>query len=186
MIPEFVELCKQVFPSIDPYTAEQAKVAMKQFENVDGNLIRLSTEFDCLQGDIFSEVPFAYIDNEGNVRTTMYKAQLLSNTCDAERSKNLLFAAIRPIERFQDESMINNIQMNNVYSCFYLPDRRMKDEFVDFELVTSISRKAFLDYCSDGLVNRIASLTSVGYYMLITKLAVFLLRPETEEVNPYR
>ena len=35
MIPEFIDFCKELFPSIDPYTKEQAKQAMKQFESIE-------------------------------------------------------------------------------------------------------------------------------------------------------
>ena len=38
----------------------------------------------------------------------------------------------------------------------------------------------------DKKVNRIATLTLVGYYMLICKLTVFFLRPEDVDVNEAR
>ena len=63
MIPEFIDFCKELFPSIDPYTKEQAKQAMKQFESIEGPVLcRPCGAFDLLQGDIFSEIPFFYTD----------------------------------------------------------------------------------------------------------------------------
>ena len=32
MLSEFIDFCTELFPSISPYTKEQAKVAMEQFE----------------------------------------------------------------------------------------------------------------------------------------------------------
>lgn len=188
MIPEFIDFCKEVFPSIDPYTKEQAKQAMKQFEDFEGPVLcRVSDSFDLLQGDIFSEIPFFYTDENGDMKIIYRKAQLLSNTCDASRDELLLFAAIHPLSDIDDnKSMISNIVRNKRYSAFYLPDRILKDEYVDFELINSMSRETFLRLHKEQKVNRIASLTMVGYYMFICKLTVFFMRPEDVEVNSER
>lgn len=82
--------------------------------------------------------------------------------------------------------MVSNITKNQRYSTLYLPDQILKNEFVDLELITSISRENFLKLYDDKKVNRIATLTLVGYYMLICKLTVFFLRPEDVDVNEAR
>lgn len=75
------------------------------------------------------------------------KAQLLSNTCDASRDELLLFAAVHPLSDIHDnDSMISNIVRNKRYSAFYLPDRILKDDYVDFELINSMSRETFCGY----------------------------------------
>lgn len=188
MIPEFIDFCKELFPSIDPYTKEQAKQAMKQFESIEGPVLcRACGAFDLLQGDIFSEIPFFYTDENGEMKVIRRKAQLLSNTCDASRDELLLFAAIHPLSDIHDnDSMISNIVRNKRYSAFYLPDRILKDDYVDFELINSMSRETFLRLYQEQKVKRIASLTMVGYYMFICKLTVFFMRPEDVEVNSDR
>lgn len=82
--------------------------------------------------------------------------------------------------------MVSNITKNQRYSTLYLPDQILKNEFVDLELITSISRENFLKLHDDKKVNRIATLTLVGYYMLICQLTVFFLRPEDVDVNEAR
>lgn len=188
MIPEFIDFCKELFPSITPYTKEQAKQAMKQFEDIEGPVLcRTCSTFDLLQGDIFSEIPFFYTDENGELKVIRRKAQLLSNTCDASRDDLLLFAAIHPLSDIHNNaSMVSNIVRNKRYSAFYLPDRVLKDDYVDFELINSMSREAFLRLYKEQKVKRIASLTMVGYYMLICKLTVFFMRPEDIEVNSDR
>lgn len=188
MIPEFIDFCKELFPSIDPYTKEQAKQAMKQFESIEGPVLcRSCGVFDLLQGDIFSEIPFFYTDENGEMKIIRRKAQLLSNTCDASSDELLLFAAIHPLSDIHnDDSMISNIVRNKRYSAFYLPDRILKDDYVDFELINSISRETFLRLHKEQKVKRIASLTMVGYYMFLCKLTVFFMRPEAVEVNSDR
>ncbi len=188
MIPEFIDFCTELFPSISPYTAEEAKKVMKQFEeNEKPQVVRTTKEFDLLQGDIFSEIPFVYVDTNGEIRSFLAKAELLSNTCDATRDERLLFAAVRPLETFSDnKDAIEAIKQNKRYSAFYLTDHPLEDSYVDLEMVTTISRDLFNRLVEEGKVNRIATLTSVGYYMLISKLTVFFMRPEDVETNQNR
>lgn len=185
MIPEFIEFCKQLFPSIDPYTKEQAKEAMRQFEEIEGPVLaRTDNNNELLQGDIFSEIPFYYMDENGEFRIILRKAQLLSNTCDATRDEQLLFAALHPLEALKNnQSMKANIVRNKRYSAFYLPDRILQDEYIDFELINTMPRATFNKLLEEQKVHKIASLTMVGYYMFICKLTVFFMRPEDEETN---
>lgn len=188
MIPEFIDFCTELFPSIKPYTADEAKRVMEQFEgNEKPKIARTDKEFDLLQGDIFTEIPFVYIDSAGSVRSFFAKAELLSNTCDATRDDKLLFAAIRPLDTFKgNANAIDAIKKNKRYAAFYIPDYPLEDSYVDFEMITTISRDVFNRLHEEGNVDRIATLTSVGYYMLISKLTVFFMRPEDEETNQNR
>lgn len=188
MISEFIEFCHQLFPNIDPYTKEQAKKAMAQFEHSNQpTLTRFERSQDLYQGDIFSEIPFFYIDDDGRQKIIKCKAQLLSNTCDASRDQTLLFAALHPLADLNsNQSMIEGIKKNQRYSAFYLNDHALSDEYVDFEMINTISREAFLSFIQAGKVRRIASLTLFGYYMFICKLTVFFMRPEDVEVNTNR
>lgn len=188
MIPEFIEFCQKLFPVIDPYTKEQAKRAMTQFESSNGPFLSQETDsFDLFQGDIFSEIPFLYTDETGKVKVIKRKAQLLSNTCDASRDPFLLFAAIHPLADFKDnQSLINGIVKNTKYNAFYLPDRILKNDYVDFGLINSIPRELFLRFHEEHKVKKIASLTLVGYYMFLCKMTVFFMRPEDLDVNESR
>lgn len=189
MIADFVEFCYRLFPSIDPYTKEQAKLCMKQFENANGALLTsmYNESLDLTQGDVFSEIPFFYIDKIGQQKMIKCKAQLLSNTCDAVRDDTLIFAALHPLSVFaSNNAMIDSIKHNQCYSALYLSDYPISDEYVDLEMINTISREAFVSSLEDGKVRRIASLTQVGYYMFLCKLTVFLMRPEDVEVNSDR
>lgn len=188
MLPEFIEFCQKLFPCIDPYTAEQAKVAMRQFDGDKGpSLVIPAPSLDYCQGDIYTEIPFYYTSKTGELRVIKRKAQLLSNTCDASRDDRLLFAAVHPLNDLADNaSLVDAIRRNLRFSAFYLPDNIMEDEYVDFELINAMSREMFDKLCKTGKVRRIASLTQVGYFMLICKLTVFFMRPEDAQVNSER
>ena len=189
MITDFIDFCHKLFPSIDPYTKEQAKKCMKQFEDANGALLtnRFNKELDLTQGDIFSEIPFIYIDQNGKQKMIRRKAQLLSNTCDAVRDSTLIFAALHPYEEFAgNKPMVEGIKQNQRYSTLYLSDCPVSDEFVDLEMINTFSRETFIKLLEMGKVRRIASLTLVGYYLFLCKLTVFFMRPEDVEVNSDR
>jgi len=189
MIPEFIDFCAELFPCINPYTREQAKKAMTQFEKTSVPALAKTSDSSSIleQGDIFSEIPFLYYDKDGAVKTIKRKAQLLSNTCDASRSDKLLFAALHPLKDIEsNRSLMDGIVRNKKFSAFYLPDELLEHEYVDFELVNSIPRDVFHTLYDMQKVKRIATLTLVGYYMFICKMTVFYLRPEDSDVQASR
>ena len=189
MIPEFIEFCKELFPSINPYTRDQAKRAMEQFENLYGNpkLVTHPKEGELYQGDISTESPFLYINEFGEQTCIMRKAQLLTNTCDAVRDDNLIFAAIHPCEEFSKEQKdLTSIKRNRTFRLFYIPDPETKDLLIDFSLLTTLSRTTFQSLLQKGMVHRVAALSQIGYYMFICKLTVFFMRPEDAQVNKDR
>ena len=189
MIPEFIEFCKELFPSINPYTRDQAKRAMEQFENLYGNpkLVTHPKDGELYQGDIYTEIPFLYINEFGEQTCIMRKAQLLTNTCDAVRDDNLIFAAIHPCEEFSKEQKdLTSIKRNRSFRLFYIPDPETKDLLIDFSLLTTLSRTTFQSLLQKGMVHRVAALSQIGYYMFICKLTVFFMRPEDAQVNKDR
>ena len=189
MIPEFIEFCKELFPSINPYTRDQAKRAMEQFENLYGNpkLVTHPKDGELYQGDIYTEIPFLYINEFGEQTCIMRKAQLLTNTCDAVRDDILIFAAIHPCEEFSKEQKdLTSIKRNRTFRLFYIPDPETKDLLIDFSLLTTLSRTTFQSLLQKGMVHRVAALSQIGYYMFICKLTVFFMRPEDAQVNKDR
>lgn len=96
MLDEFVNFCEDLFPSINPYKIESLRTAMDQFKK-NGKFLKVDLDIplDYLaQGDIFDKLYFTYIDENGEQIQIERKAILLSNTCDAQRNENLIFAAI--------------------------------------------------------------------------------------------
>lgn len=142
------------------------------------------------QGDIFSELPFYFIDDNGEQKRVNLKAQLLSNTCDASRDDKIIFAGIWPIEEFERESrnpyVLDAIKNNKNYKIFYIPDYATKEYLIDFSLINCISRTVFNKMITAGSIKKIVSLSQIGYFMFISKLTVFFMRPEDEGINNSR
>ncbi len=188
-VRDIIDFCEELFPGISPYTAERAKKALEQFES-DGKKINLTTldTFDYLaQGDIFTEIPITYISGEGTAETVLCKGMLLTNTCDNSRNDRLQFAAIHSIEELEENvGLQESVKHNKAYQFLYLPDSKLEDYFIDFGLITSLSRKVIEELLHKGKVQKIASLSQIGYYMFLAKLTVYFMRPEDVEANALR
>jgi hypothetical protein len=195
MLEEFIDFCTEVFPSINPYTVENVKSAMAQFQH-EGKTFSVcrSSPLDYLaQGDIFSELPFTFFDRDGRQKLVYKPSILLSNTCDASRRDYLLFAAISDIEtepspecEALSAQTIEDIKFNRINRFLYLPCTELERKAVDFELVTVISREAILKMMSNNKLKKNISLNEYGFYMLLSKLTVFFCRRQDAETEKER
>lgn len=187
MIKEVIDFCEELFPAISPYTAEVAKRAISQFEAQNGNIDYITNvpAPELWQGDIFDNIPFYYMQLNGRYGHANYSGILLTNTCDCVRNENILFAALLPVSRF-DANKIVDLKKNRTYQFLYFPDGTLKDYFIDFGLITTIRRDLFIQATEQCKINKKASLSWLGYYLLISKLTIFFMRPEDEGVNTLR
>lgn len=195
MIEEFVDFCSEIFPSISPYTIDNLKNAMAQFQHKGKtfSVCRSSPLEYLAQGDIFSELPFTYFDREGKQKTVKKPSILLSNTCDASRRDYLLFAAISDIENNSlqgaesfNSKTIEDIKFNRMTRFLYLPCTELNSKAVDFELVTVISREAILKMIGSNKLKKNISLNDYGFYMLLSKLTIFFCRRQDRETEKER
>ena len=185
MMDDYINFLEILFPAIDPYTADRAKEAVREFSRYGTATPFFSRPLDedFQQGDIFTRVPFVYIDNEGKGRLAMIGGMLLTNSCDATRNERLLFAAMTPLADYStDQAQQAAVKSNINYEYLYFPDTEIGDSFINFGLIASISREAFQRFVEAGKSRRIASLNATGYFLFITKLTVFLMRPEDSEI----
>ena len=187
MIKEFIDFTHEIFPSISPYTAERAKEAITQFNNLGFTVEYLTkTPFDYIcQGDVFDKVPFEKFSNDGKLTRAVLKAQVINNTCDCERNPNLTFAAIYPISDFP-KNQADAIKTNITYQFMYLPDKRLEDYVIDFNQLTTLPRDLFIKAIDLNKISKIVSLSQIGFYFFISKLTVFFMRPEDLSVNETR
>ena len=189
MMDAYVDFLEKLFPAIDPYTASRAKEAVKDFSRYGVKTPFFSNPLDgnLQQGDIFTAVPFTHVDKTGQVKVAVTKGLLLTNSCDTTRNDRLQFAAMFPLADYStDEKHIDAVKSNINYEYLYFPDTKVEDSFVNFGLISSVSREAFLRFMNEGNSKRIASLNATGYFLFITKLTVFLMRPEDPDVYSSR
>jgi hypothetical protein len=139
MMDGYIDFLEKLFPAIDPYTAVRAKEAVREF----GSHYDVKTPYftkplneDFQQGDIFSKVPFAYISSKGIGKVILTGGMLLTNSCDAIRSKRLQFAAMFPLSEYSaDPERQKAIKSNTNYDYLYFPDTVVSDYFINFVMI---------------------------------------------------
>lgn len=189
MMDGYIDFLENLFPAIEPYTAERAKRAVKEFSRYERKtpFFARPMDDDFQQGDIFTKVPFVYIDKDGKGQLAVTGGMLLTNSCDITRNERLQFAAMTPLAAYSaDPAHLDAVKSNTNFEYLYFPDTEIDDSFVNFGLITSVSREAFQKFVEAGKSERIASLNATGYFLFITKLTVFLMRPEDSEVYASR
>ncbi|MFJ7755668.1 hypothetical protein ACQKGI_19885 [Peribacillus muralis] len=187
MIHEFVDFVHEIFPSIQPYTKDQVKKAIRQFEQ-SGELYEffLTTPLAHLaQGDIIETLPFVTYDKYGNEKVYKTKGILLSNTCDCENDDNIVFSPLLPVKHF---NAVDNERFtrNLTYNLLYFPDTILSDHIVDLGIMNTFPKAAIEQKLERREFKKVFSLNKFGYYLFLSKLTVHLMRPEDLGVQKVR
>lgn len=182
MIKEFIEFISELFPSISPYTKDNVINAIKQFDTDRLEWFRSNKLNYLAQGDIIEKLPFQFLDENGNVIPIMAKGIILSNTCDIDHDDNIVIAPMFNYENILDEQGKNIARANKYYDKLCFPNSRLDNMFVDFTKATTFNRRLIGKLLEEK--TRVEySLNQYGYYLLISKLTVYFLRPEDSETN---
>lgn len=141
-----------------------------------------------LQGDIFLNIPFPIFmdhkpDSEIKKEIPLLKSDvmILSNSCDVSVSKAsfITIAPIAPIDEISDRksksSKVESIMKNEVTHMLYIPEtpsHSIADSVVFLNKAMSIPR----NYINEKANLKVASLSQVGHYFMLTKLAWHFIR----------
>jgi hypothetical protein len=184
---DFMNWVKEIFSSINPYTHEAAMASLKDFMKKHGsvNFLMPSPLPFLAQGDVLDGVFFSYLDDDGNQSDFMAPGMLLSNTCDADRENtNILFVPLIPMAEYIKEGLNETTIRKNLYTdLFYIPDPPLSDYVIDFSIISSISRDLVIRAIEKGIMNKMSSFNLKGYYFLLSKATVHVMRPESLEVK---
>lgn len=178
MLKEFIDFVDSVLPSVSMGTKEGVQAAIAQFEK-DGEQIKYLTMnplSELSQGDVISEVPFYYFDENGKQQAFKSDALVLSTSCHIDQKDKLVLVPVMPLDVF--EGNVVELKKNKVIDYMYIPDGNMMNRFVDFEIMNTFSKDLIMNGLKSGKLQRVASLNQLGYYFFVIKLTVYLLRKE--------
>ena len=169
------------FPVVPYEVKEKAKECVRQF-NADGTpldyLMQTPLE-EISQGDIFSEIKFQYFNEDGILGVFSANAIIVNTSCDIDNKDTVSFA---PLFNLRDEAINKDaIQRNEVISYMYIPDNKLENEYANFGYTTTYEKSFILKMIEEKKINRIASLSQIGYYFFVVKYATFMLRREDPE-----
>ena len=178
MLKEFIDFVCSVIPSIPLDTREKLQKAIDQFkhEGKQLNLLMIKPLDVLSQGDIISEVPFVYYDDNGKQRQFRAEAMVISTSCHIDQKQKITLVPVLPLVAFNGNT--TDLFNNRIYDYMYISDPAMQEKFVDFELMNTYSRELIINGIIEDRIQRLASLNQFGYYFFLTKLTVFLMRKE--------
>ncbi len=186
MMQEFIDFVDEVYPSLAYDVKEKAKMAVRDFEemNCPNAFLMWDNLGELSQGDVLSEIPFCYFDEEGQQKMFKAKAMVLSMSCDIENNDMILLA---PVLRLADyEADVSSIVHNRTLTYLYYPDDRLKDYYIDFSYASTFRSSFIQELLNDKKLSKIASLNQVGYYMFLCKLSIFFTRREDPQTQQDR
>lgn len=186
MLKEFIDFVDSVLPSVSPDFRDGAKDAISQFEK-DGHRINYLTATllpELSQGDIISQVPFTYFEEDGRQMIFTADAMVISTSCHIDQKDKILMVLVLPIDSFTGNLM--ELKKNMVFDFMYISDSTMSKRYICFNLMTSYNKKLICGGIENGRIRRIASLNQIGYYFFIIKLSVYLMRKEDSDTLNFR
>lgn len=177
MIDKFIDYTYQIFPSIDTNVKNGIKELMAQFDTSKPNWFSNSLPI-LSQGAILDNIPFSYINSNGDEITYKTKGMILSNTCDLTRDKYIIIAPLIPFEHDFKQDTINNIKHNIVSGKMCLTNCELDNYYIDFSRSSSFVRDIIIDLYNKQKIKRLYSLSQFGFYFLCSKISIYYLRVE--------
>jgi hypothetical protein len=186
MLEAYIDFVKSLFPSISPYVQQRAKECIRQFyvNHQEFPCFTSETIFDLNQGDIIDNITFRRYNELGEEEEYMSDGLVISNSCDIENDTQILIAPFFPIESLQLDFV--TLKNNAYYQLLYFPDYRYANKAADLSLMSPFPKNLLLNKIAEGKVKKIFSLNLIGYYLLLSKITVHLLRPEDSGVQIMR
>ena len=188
----FYNYIKAIFP-MHPYNHDynNVKEVIRQFQQ-DGvtysfcEVPGIREKTDLVQGDVLSELPFKYYNEKGEEKVLKAKSMIISNSCDIENDDRILLAPAIDIHEIssENEALAQSIRANMKTAFLYIPDNGiLKDYAIDFSWISMFPKQLIMQFLKDEKIYKIITLNQLGYYMLLCKLAVHFMRPESNEVQ---
>lgn len=185
----FIDFVTSLFPSISPYVQEQTKRSLEQF-------YEQGKTFECYnrkqldgicQGDIIENVKVPIIGIDGSINVAERTVLIISNSCDIENDDYILIA---PFYSFSEsglsKSQLSELKNNKFFGKMYFPDVSEEEMFADFSYIQSLPKQYFYEGIEHNTMHIKYSLNLVGFYLLLCKLTIHLLRPEDKQLQSDR
>lgn len=147
------------------------------------------------QGDVLDSAIVVNINDDGDIERAQIPAMVVSCTCDIQpgQAATLLIAALYDFEDYRanlvlvGEELDNHLralQRNEIANLFYLPaGQKLKPSVIDFQLISPVSVSYLYP---ERFKSRLTSLSQVGHYFLLMKLAHHMARPESYDAKRER
>lgn len=184
MLKQFIEFVESVLPSVPQESANAAKETINQIDCDKYEFITSKMLPELSQGDMISEIPFFYLDKNGEQKRFKAKGMIMSTSCHIDQKDLILIAPAISVDDFVGD--LKSLKKNQIFDYMYLSNISGVDYFVDFSRIGSYNKDMIIKGFEVSKIHRVASLSQLGYYFLIIKLTVFLMRKEDSLTMQHR
>ena len=150
---------------------------------------------ELVQGDVVGPVHYVAVSEENQRAVIEGDVMVVSNTCDMVPDQSP-FALVAPVielelyttpETTPEDSWMNHLRALRKFEVgpyYYLPSWEGFDEsFADFSRITHLPSKYLVGLIENGQSARKISLSQKGHLLLLSKLAYFFVRLETDQIT---
>ena len=178
MLKELIDFVDASFPSIPYGEKKRAKEAIEQFEKTGETVNYLYDNLlpELSQGDVLSDIPFDFFDTDGTLQKFKAKAMVINTSCHIENKNYLTLVPVVSVDEM--ETSVAAVKSNKAYEIMYIPDTRLSEYCIDFSMPVTYDTSLIKEQIEKGNIIRIASLSQIGYYLLLIKLNIYLMRRE--------
>ena len=112
---------------------------------------------------------------------------IISTSCHIDQKDVINIVPVLPLGFFNgDVNGERDLKANRIFNYMYLPENNMNKYFIDFSKINTYSKRLIVDGIDSGKIERLFSLSQIGFYLFIIKLTVFLMRKEDAETMENR
>jgi hypothetical protein len=185
MLSEFFEYVDALFPSVPNDVRDKARECIRQFEEKGSKAdYLLQYPLDELsQGDIISEIPFFYMSDDGEQRVFRTRGMVISTSCDIDNHDKISLVPLFHMDSVPKDKEV--IRKNKALPYMYLPDKKIEEYYINFKYICSYGKDLLISAIATKTVERVASLSQIGYYFFICKFSAFLFRRE-DTITQYK
>lgn len=112
---------------------------------------------------------------------------VISTSCHIDQKDVINIVPVLPLDFFAgDDNGKRELKANRIFNYMYLPENVMNNYFIDFSRINTYNKNLILNGIDSGKIERLFSLSQIGFYLFIIKLTVFLMRKEDVETMENR
>jgi hypothetical protein len=171
-----------------PSNIQPFSLQLKQFpEHFEKWVHASSLPNNIFQGDVLKVAPIVIMEETGKIHCLDLPAMIISCSCDVQpgQAEVALVAPVFDLEDYKKNSEltssdldehIRSLKANKIANLFFLPAGvNLKASVVDFANISPIS----VEFLHSQLKSaRLTSLSQLGHYIFVVKLAYHFTRPE--------
>lgn len=178
MLKELIDFVDASFPSIPYGEKNEPKKQLNNLKKLERpSTICMIIFFLNSHKEMYYQIfHLFFFDTDGTLQKFKAKAMVINTSCHIENKNYLTLVPVVSVDEM--ETSVAAVKSNKAYEIMYIPDTRLSEYCIDFSMPVTYDTSLIKEQIEKGNIIRIASLSQIGYYLLLIKLNIYLMRRE--------